>query len=1012
MISHRFFFVVVFATLVSSTVLGQGFRTRGPDSLLSYTATVSSSSPKELVLSYTSVALDSGYYEHKFLLPDGLIIDSSNTSIFAGTVHHIGDTLKSVVTLKMPDSGYYWSHLAVSYAALAHDSINVNFALLRNNPLYYEVKDSSVDSVSSIPDSIFYPKMSVLDTGGRSLRAERQKGATPQSNDWTIQISGHLQYKDCDGTYRGIPDVNVVLDWSGGLNGNDIWFPFASTDGDNNHVQYAKTDQNGYYSFDLDASRSDHVSDWTSKFRLLAQISNNAGYQEELGNGGYWPEFAYVSVSTGNDNISSTTADINVDPVSGEALRMITRAFEFDSLELGYTTPLPLMYTIRPDNSGISYFQAEYYDWDICADCFGLDGINGPHIMFHTSTVSEIAYHEFGHWLEYSYLLQYGYDMYGTDIEKHSWSQQTDYNTAWTEGWAEFHCAAAHTYWYTQDGTSSTTMEKVIYGPDYYQWPDYSADDNVLTEKGQSVEGSVASFLYDLWDNTQQRAESYQGDNEDLQYPASLIMASLLSMHGWDYTAPIDNFYNAFKQAVYLWLNQYNDLATLHFNSITACYQWLMGTGPKARPATPDQLNVAGDCSKRTLTWNDNTEPSSISYPARCSGTATYDLHRNNEDGFKIYRKSVSAGYVWDGTFDGYSEIGHVATDITTYQDHTFLKAGGWYSYVVTAYDSHGTSIPRAETIINIAPCSTIKITVNPSTLCTSWTRNIAYIAEPTNPGGLHYAWRSPELLPYIALAGGDTEITTVTNNWGPSYGAIADSVHIICDVSGTSSYSDTAVLSLIGDSCAPYSPIYPIVTQSPHAICPGSSASLGVVDSAGIYAWQLYGAPSYVSHGSLISPVLTLTNEYNFSSGPDTTTPFAVQCIITHGANSDTSDLFYPELSYDTSCGSLPSPNRIVPASVSASLTGNGTVSLDAIYPNPSNGLITIPFTLSSASRASIFIYDVLGNIVSIVGQNVTEPDGHNTASFDGRNLPAGSYVCSIVCAYGRASRLFIVHH
>ncbi len=161
--------LLCFAVLLSfgeRNLFAQEIPSIGPDSLISYTATISNGSLKEIVLSYAALSLDSGFYTHRFLLPDGFLIDSSNTSIFSGMVHQIGDTMRSVAFIKMPQNGYYWSHLMVSYQPIVRDSINMNLALLRTNPLYYEVKDSSVDSVSFTPDSNFYPRLAVLDTAG------------------------------------------------------------------------------------------------------------------------------------------------------------------------------------------------------------------------------------------------------------------------------------------------------------------------------------------------------------------------------------------------------------------------------------------------------------------------------------------------------------------------------------------------------------------------------------------------------------------------------------------------------------------------------------------------------------------------------------------------------------------------------------------------------------------------------------------------------------------------------
>ena len=92
------------------------------------------------------------------------------------------------------------------------------------------------------------------------------------------------------------------------------------------------------------------------------------------------------------------------------------------------------------------------------------------------------------------------------------------------------------------------------------------------------------------------------------------------------------------------------------------------------------------------MEWTEGTE-----------SRARIDVDENNEEGFRIFRKSGDLE-LWDGTLTGYTELDSVGQDVTSWTDDVDLETGT-YRYIVTAYNGGGNSIPRTEApVIVIAP--------------------------------------------------------------------------------------------------------------------------------------------------------------------------------------------------------------------------------------------------------------------------------------------------------------------
>ena len=61
--------------------------------------------------------------------------------------------------------------------------------------------------------------------------------------------------------------------------------------------------------------------------------------------------------------------------------------------------------------------------------------------------------------------------------------------------------------------------------------------------------------------------------------------------------------------------------------------------------------------------------------------------------------------------------------------------------------------------------------------------------------------------------------------------------------------------------------------------------------------------------------------------------------------------------------------------------------------YPNPFNPTTTIRYDIPVSSMVTLTVYNVLGQRVAIPLNNQFVEEGHQTATFDARNLASGAY-------------------
>ncbi len=79
------------------------------------------------------------------------------------------------------------------------------------------------------------------------------------------------------------------------------------------------------------------------------------------------------------------------------------------------------------------------------------------------------------------------------------------------------------------------------------------------------------------------------------------------------------------------------------------------------------------------------------------------------------------------------------------------------------------------------------------------------------------------------------------------------------------------------------------------------------------------------------------------------------------------------------------------------AKQTTNDTESGFFAYPNPVESVSTVNFTIASRSNVTLKVYDVTGNEVQTLANEVMEA-GSFTRTLDSSNLPAGSYICKLI--------------
>jgi len=86
-----------------------------------------------------------------------------------------------------------------------------------------------------------------------------------------------------------------------------------------------------------------------------------------------------------------------------------------------------------------------------------------------------------------------------------------------------------------------------------------------------------------------------------------------------------------------------------------------------------------------------------------------------------------------------------------------------------------------------------------------------------------------------------------------------------------------------------------------------------------------------------------------------------------------------------------------------------NASFELQQNYPNPFNPTTQIAFDLKQGGPVTLKVYNLMGQEVATLLNGQTEA-GHHTISFDGSNLPSGTYIYTLQAADLKISRMMIL--
>ncbi|HEX9251169.1 MAG TPA: T9SS type A sorting domain-containing protein, partial [Ignavibacteriaceae bacterium] len=336
----------------------------------------------------------------------------------------------------------------------------------------------------------------------------------------------------------------------------------------------------------------------------------------------------------------------------------------------------------------------------------------------------------------------------------------------------------------------------------------------------------------------------------------------------------------------------------------------------------------------------------------------------NNEDGFKIERKTTASGT--------YSEIAQVGPNITNYNS-TGLSGGTEYCYRVRSYNSAGNSLYSNEScnftlpdLPNVPVNLVANVIQNPLSVELVWSDN------STNEDGfiiekemVTEAYVVIDTVPANTASYQDLDVTYQTYNYRIK----------AFNVTGASAYSEIAQVSV------------PVELTSFTA-----SVASGNVNLIWKTATETNNSGFNIEKQKLSSPQSSVGNgEWNtisFVSGKGTTTE--CQIYSYKDANISAGKYLYRLKQIDFN-GMFEYSNAI---EVIVSAPDN--FSLNQNYPNPFNPSTTIEFQLPKESFVSLKVYNILGvEIATLV--NEQRQAGVHKINFDASGLTSGLYIYKI---------------
>lgn len=706
-----------------------------------------------------------------------------------------GNRIQRSWVITIPQNGY----IQIAGVWMNFNGTNIHEVAKYRNidsySLYAEFVDGRIVSQSNRPDGRFTNFPLTVPVDDFPIYGEkRDPRAVASTTNLTITIEGRIETIGWQGVVKGVPAVPVFFDWDSDNSAATYQHPVY----DNGAVDYVFTDEDGNFSFQRQVSNVDDGSwIWSiQNLRMIIKASNEAAYYSPWGSEYVFPQNLTipVAISPSSPVINLTGRDRSVDNVIGNALRYLWRARQFCVTELWRTpTRIAFDYDDNPNPGDGARFKSPDFPWE------------HAYILFVSVPDAITGYHEYGHYIQYLYADRAPMGQCGG--ADHWWALVSNDECAFTEGWAEAYAAATLAHWYEVERPALREDEpnSGIYstGEPYavFQWPDFGH--SFITSNNANVEGTVAAFIYNLWDDVRLRAPNYEGDNEDLGvdrpfgYPRPWLLYAGENVEPTEFDfsclcwrRPVPAL-RVYKGNYLGWVNTWYPITfPYHKESINSMYDRLtnVDSDHEMRPATPTALTVTGNKNSRTLTWNDNTEPVTYTYNTETSGHGwgTVDLFENNEYGFYVFRKKVTDAempWQWDGR-DGrldksYQMIRGCNNSVPTYThsivDNELLEKG-LYSYVVVAYTYDigqrcwdGLAIPKAEATIEIT--GNIAIERDQWDKCTPVNFISAgqvgkYIVRKKGGQSPTYQWIFENLPSYIGVQGAFSDTLKLTNNY------------------------------------------------------------------------------------------------------------------------------------------------------------------------------------------------------------------------------------------------------
>lgn len=406
----------LFITIASTNLLGSN-KLKSLVSIVNYDVKLIDSKKNIVELTCSLEFLTSSNVKVELNIPEDIrkLSELSGLSIF--NMHKnfsTGELLRISQKLKLlPNSSNYRVDIKVERdLSSTKSNIDDEYTKFISIPIYFSIEQNEIKYVDvNHPERKYTDPPVIVNPKGNQKKLEAEyvapygistesQSLVTDSYDITVYIAGRISYSSS--STKGIPDVDVRLDWDYDNNPQTGYTPY---DGGNTlHVEYDKTDMNGNYYFSFRFMNSPYPANYYSnKIRVYATNSNSACFDHDLGNGAQISEYFYLDISGSTTSVYSASANIsNVEVNQGSALRYLYRARLFSINNLGYTPPT-IRYLIRPTFSTSCFCDPdESFLGLFFSECQNTT-MSVPRIIFnHLPEDNAAAYHEYGHFVEWA----------------------------------------------------------------------------------------------------------------------------------------------------------------------------------------------------------------------------------------------------------------------------------------------------------------------------------------------------------------------------------------------------------------------------------------------------------------------------------------------------------------------------------------------------------------------------------------------------------------------------------